>query len=185
MRYLVLAAAVQLAAVNSTPAADAPGSPKKTNIILIMADDLGYETIGCYGGTSYKTPALDQMAATGVRFSRCHVQPLCTPTPVQLMTGQYNVRNYVEFGWMDPRLKTFGNFFKDAGYATCVAGKWQLGRDAKLPKAWGFDEACLWQHLRRPSRYRNPGLEINGVLKDWTKGEYGPDLVNDYAIDFI
>ena len=105
---------------------------EKPNVILIMADDLGYETIGCYGGTSYKTPVLDQMAATGVRFSRCHVQPLCTPTRVQLMTGQYNVRNYVEFGWMDPRRKTFGNYFKDAGYATCIAGKWQLGRDATI-----------------------------------------------------
>src|SRR4051794_34872565 len=185
MRSVTLTMTALLLAAPGTPGADASGSPKKTNVILILADDLGYETVGCYGCQSYKTPNLDAMAANGVRFSHCYVQPLCTPTRVQLMTGTYNVRNYVEFGWMDPRLKTFGNYFRDAGYATCMAGKWQLGRDAKLPKVWGFDKACLWQPPRRPSRYRNPGLEINGVQKDWNKNEYGPDIVSDYALDFI
>jgi arylsulfatase A len=155
------------------------------NVILIMADDLGYETIGANGGTSYKTPNLDRMAAGGVRFTHCYVQPLCTPTRMQLMTSKYNVRNYVNFGEMDPKEVTFGNLFKSAGYATCITGKWQLGRELDKPKNYGFDEYCLWQHMRRPSRYPNPGLEINGVEKDFTKGEYGPDIVNDYAIDFI
>jgi arylsulfatase A len=104
---------------------------------------------------------------------------------MQLMTGKYNVRNYVTFGEMDPKEVTFGNLFKAAGYATCMTGKWQLGRELEKPKKYGFDEYCLWQHLRRPSRYPNPGLEINGVEKDFKKGEYGPDIVNDYAIDFI
>lgn len=155
------------------------------NIILIMADDLGYETIGANGGTSYKTPHLDKLASGGVRFTHCYVQPLCTPTRMQLMTGKYNVRNYVNFGEMDPKAVTFGNLFKSAGYTTCITGKWQLGREIEKPKNYGFDEYCLWQHLRRPSRYPNPGLEINGVEKDFKKGEYGPDIVNDYAIDFI
>jgi arylsulfatase A len=157
----------------------------RPNVILIMADDLGYETIGANGGTSYKTPTLDRLAAGGVRFTHCFVQPLCTPTRVQLMTGKYNVRNYVDFGNMDPQAVTFGNYFKQAGYATCMAGKWQLGRDPELPKKYGFDEYCLWQHTRRPPRYANPGLEINGAEKDYSKGEYGPDLVNDYAMDFV
>ena len=155
------------------------------NIILILADDFGYECVGADGGTSYRTPVLDQLAATGIRFEHCYVQPLCTPTRVQLMTGIYNVRNYITFGEMDPRSKTFANALQAAGYATCITGKWQLGRDPGLPKAFGFDEACLWQHLRRPPRYANPGLEINGVPKDYTNGEYGPDLVNAYALDFI
>src|SRR5262245_9027120 len=102
---------------------------RRCNVVLILADDLGYETIGVNGGTSYKTPVLDQLASSGMRFDHCYVQPLCTPTRVQLMTGAYNVRNYITFGEMDPRLKTFGNLFHDAGYATCIAGKWQLGRD--------------------------------------------------------
>ena len=158
---------------------------ERPNVILILADDLGYECIGANGGTSYKTPEIDRLAATGVRFERCYAQPLCTPTRVQLMTGQYNIRNYGRFGAMDPKLKTFGNLFKNAGYATCIAGKWQLGRIVDLPKTFGFAEACLWQHLRRPGRYKNPGLEINGVPKDFTNGEYGPDIVNNYVLDFI
>jgi arylsulfatase A len=157
----------------------------RPNIILILADDLGYETIGANGGISYRTPALDRLAATGVRFTRCYVQPLCTPTRAQLMTGRYNIRNYINFGNMDPRAVTFGNLLQQAGYATCMTGKWQLGQDLDLPKKFGFDEYCLWQHTRRPPRYANPGLEINGVRKDFTNGEYGPDLVNDYALDFI
>jgi arylsulfatase A len=157
----------------------------RPNVILIMADDLGYETIGANGGTSYKTPTLDSLAAGGVRFTQCYVQPLCTPTRVQLMTSKYNVRNYITFGQMDPQAVTFGNLFQKAGYAMCMAGKWQLGREAGLPKKYGFDEYCLWQHTRRPPRYANPGLEINGVEKDYPNGQYGPDIVNDYAIDFV
>lgn len=173
------------AATHLLPTGHAIAADKKPNLILIMADDLGYETIGANGGTSYRTPVLDKLAATGVRFTHCYVQPLCTPTRVQLMTGQYNVRNYINFGTLDPRAVTFGNLLKDAGYATCIAGKWQLGHDVDLPKKFGFDESCLWQHTRRPPRYANPGLEINGVEKDYSQGEYGPDLVNDYAIDFV
>lgn len=171
--------------VHPLQADDAPATKKQPNLILIMADDLGYETIGANGGTSYRTPALDKLAATGARFTQCYVQPLCTPTRVQLMTGQYNVRNYLNFGTLEPRAVTFGNLLQDAGYATCITGKWQLGHDVDLPKKFGFDEACLWQHTRRPPRYANPGLEVNGVEKDFVSGEYGPDLVNDYAIDFI
>ncbi len=155
------------------------------NIVLIMADDLGYETIGANGGTSYRTPALDRLAATGARFTHCYAQPLCTPTRVQLMTGLSNARNYIRFGMLDPNAVTFANLLKSAGYATCIAGKWQLGRDPGLPAKFGFDEHCLWQHTRRPPRYANPGLEIDGVEKDFSKGEYGPDLVNDYALGFL
>jgi arylsulfatase A len=177
--FPVVASAVVLIAAGGFAAAEPP------NVILIMADDLGYETIGANGGTSYRTPVLDKLAAVGARFEHCYVQPLCTPTRVQLMTGAYNVRNYITFGQMDPKLTTFGNLFKSAGYATCIVGKWQLGHDDELPRRFGFDEACLWQHTRRPPRYTNPGLEINGIQKDYDQGEYGPSLVNDYARDFI
>jgi arylsulfatase A len=162
-----------------------PAQAAKPNLILILADDLGYETIGANGGTSYRTPVLDKLAATGMRFTHCYAQPLCTPTRVQLMTGLYNVRNYTSFGSMDPQAVTFAQLLKRAGYATCMVGKWQLGRELDLPKKFGFDEYCLWQHMRRPPRYANPGLEINGVEKNFKEGQYGPDLINDYALDFI
>jgi arylsulfatase A len=157
----------------------------KPNVILILADDLGYETIGANGGSSYKTPVLDALAAQGARFTHGYAQPLCTPSRVQLMTGLSNARNYINFGNMDRKAVTFGNHLQKAGYATCMAGKWQLGHDLDQPKAYGFEEYCLWQHTRRPPRYANPGLEINGVVKDYSKGEYGPDLVSDYVLDFI
>jgi len=189
-RTILLAVTALLLAVCSVPVRASKETPygvttNRPNIILILADDLGYETIGANGGSSYRTPQLDKLAATGMRFTHCFVQPLCTPTRVQLMTGRYNVRNYINFGNLDPQAVTFANLLKQAGYATCIAGKWQLGQDLELPKKLGFDEYCLWQHTRRPPRYANPGLEINGIEKNYTDGEYGPDLVNDYALDFI
>jgi arylsulfatase A len=165
--------------------ASAASAAPRPNIVLIMADDLGYETLGANGGESYKTPNLDRLAATGMRFEHCYAQPLCTPTRVQLMTGQYNVRNYVGFGRMATNSVTFANLLKQAGYATGIAGKWQLGAAKDLPGRFGFDETCLWQHTRRPPRYANPGLEIDGVEKNFRDGEYGPDIVNRYALDFI
>jgi len=155
------------------------------NMVLIMADDLGYECIGANGGTSYKTPTLDRLARTGTRFEHCYAQPLCTPTRVQLMTGIYNVRNYVRFGLLDPAQTTFAHLLKKAGYATCVVGKWQLGGGFEGPAHFGFDEYCLWQLTRRPGRYPNPGLEVNGKEIDYRNGQYGPDLVCNYACDFI
>src|SRR5262245_28035199 len=112
-------------------AADPPARP---NIVLILADDFGYELLGCNGGTSYATPNLDKLAAGGVRFEHCHVQPLCTPTRAQLMTGYYNVRNYTRFGRLEPDQVTFAHHLKKAGYANGIAGKWQLAGGFDAPK---------------------------------------------------
>jgi arylsulfatase A len=155
------------------------------NIILIMVDDFGYECVTANGGESYQTPNIDKLATSGVRFENCHVQPLCTPTRVQLMTGRYNVRNYLNFGTLLRTETTFGHLMKNAGYATGICGKWQLGHEVDSPQHFGFEESCLWQQTRRPPRYANPGLEYNGVEKDFTHGEYGPTLVNDFALSFI
>jgi len=170
-------------------------SPAKPNIILIMADDLGYECIGANGGSSYQTPVLDSLAKTGMRFEHCYSQPLCTPSRVQIMTGIYNVRNYVGFGRLDRKQTTFAQLLKKAGYATCVAGKWQLGRDKDAAQHFGFDQSCLWQHTRGgrshmgnkkiDRRFVNPLLEFNGEEKDFTNGEYGPQVCTDFICDFI
>ena len=124
-------------------------------------------------------------AATGLRFEHCYSQPICTPSRVQIMTGIYNSRNYVRFGLLDPAAYTFGNLLQDAGYATGVVGKWQLSGGFDAPGHFGVDEYCLWHLTRRPNRYPNPGLEVNGKEVDYKNGEYGPDLVSDYACDFI
>jgi arylsulfatase A len=165
--------------------ARAAWSAERPNIVLIMADDFGYECVAANGGTSYQTPHLDALARSGMRFEHCHVQPLCTPTRVQLMTGLSNRQNYIRFGTLDPHATTFAHLLKDAGYATGIAGKWQLEGGFEGPNRFGFDEYCLWQLNRRPSRYANPGLEINGRRVDYTQGEYGPDLINAHVLDFI
>ena len=174
-----------LAALLLTALATLHAADRRPNVVLILIDDFGYECVTANGGESYKTPVMDRLAATGVRFEQCHAQPLCTPTRVQLMTGLSNRRNYTHFGHLDPSQQTFGNLLKGAGYATCITGKWQLKGEFEGPGHFGFDEYALWQLTRRPGRYKNPGLEINGKLHDYTKNEYGPDLVSDYALDFI
>jgi arylsulfatase A len=176
MRRLILLAAPLLAAITEA---------RPPNLILVMADDFGYECVGANGGESYATPHLDRLAAGGLRFEHCHVQPLCTPTRVQLMTGRSNVRNYLNFGTLPRGETTFGQLLQQAGYATGICGKWQLGAEKDAPQHFGFAESCLWQHTRRPPRYANPGLEYNGAGKDFSTGEYGPRLVNDWALDFL
>ena len=161
------------------------GAQRRPNVVVILADDLGYECLTCNGGGSYETPNLDALAAGGARFTNAHVQPLCTPTRVQVMTGQYNVRNYVGFGQLKRGEVTFGNLFRDAGYETGICGKWQLGRVAELPQRFGFDEHVLWQHTRFAPRYPNPGLEHQSKQIDYSGGEYGPDLISDFAVDFV
>ncbi len=161
------------------------GAERKPNVVLILIDDFGYECVTANGGESYRTPVMDQLAANGVRFEQCYAQPLCTPTRVQLMTGLSNRRNYTHFGHLDPSQTTFATLLKNAGYATCITGKWQLSNGFDGPAHFGFDEYCLWQLTRRPGRYKNPGLEINGQTRDYTANEYGPDIVSDHALDFI
>ncbi len=166
--------------------ATALSAAERPNVILMMADDLGYEALSPNGGTPYKTPHLDKLAANGMRFTNCVSQPLCTPTRVKIMTGRYNFRNYKTFGILDRREKTFGHVMRDAGYKTCIVGKWQLGRDRKLPGHFGFDEYCLWWLEKKSPRYGNVGELIqNGKVLPGKKGEYGPNVVSEFMLDFI
>ena len=170
--------------------------PDPPNIILIMADDLGYETLGANGGLSYDTPRLDRLAESGMRFTQAYSTPLCTPSRNQIMTGRYNFRNYVGFGLLDPAERTFAHELGDAGYATLVAGKWQLygnqrqrelfGRSGTLPEDAGFDEYCLWQVEEvGGSRFKDPYLYISGEKPQVYEGEYGPDMVVSTIESFI
>jgi arylsulfatase A len=166
---------------------------ERPNVVLILADDVGVEAFGCYGGTSYATPHLDALAAEGVRFTHAYSQPLCTPSRVKLMTGRGNLRNYRRFSILDPAERTFAHLARDAGYATAVAGKWQL-RGAEHYGEWagtgagpeeaGFDRWCLWQLDVLGSRYWNPTVDVDGELHRDLEGSYGPDLFCDWLLDF-
>ena len=182
MRLLVSALAVA-AVASAAPAAEPARRP---NIVLIMADDFGYECVRCNGGTSYATPHLDALASGGVRFTYAYATPLCTPSRTQIMTGRYNFRNYVRFGEFDFQERTFAHVLKAAGYATCIAGKWQLGGGLKAPHEAGFDDYCLWQFdpATKGSRYADPKVFRNGEAVKGLDGRYGPDVFCDHLCAF-
>ena len=113
------------------------------------------------------------------------------------MTGKYNFRNYSHFGYLNPRETTFGHLLKKSGYATCIAGKWQLNgiyhdlpgnQDSSRPGAFGFDETCLWQvteQKKAGERFADPLIEVNGRNLGKQKGQYGPDIFCDFICQFI
>ena len=155
----------------------------RPNIIMIMADDLGYETLGCNGGTSYQTPNLDELARTGARFTNCYANPLCTPTRVTLMTGRYNHRNYTEFGFLPPEEPTFGDMMQDAGYKTAMVGKWQLGD--YTPIELGFDEYLLKVNSNHDG-YADPVIySSDSPEPDTLFGQYGPDIFWEYISNYL
>ncbi len=171
---------------------------RSPNVVLIMADDFGYECVGANGGTSYETPNLDRLAAGGLRFEHAYCAPLCSPTRVLLMTGRYGFRNYKGWGVFDPDEVTFGHLMRQAGYATCVSGKWQLCRfdraeNADHPGRAGFGRHCVWTwHYKdqrppaKPSRYWDPWIWEDGRLRaEEYKGRFGPDIHCDYVANFI
>ena len=163
-----------------------PDPDHRPNIVLILADDIGYETLQCYGSASYKTPNLDRMASQGLQFTYAYAQPVCTPTRVQLLSGKYNVRNYIRFGEINPHELTIANYLRDRGYTTGIAGKWQLGGSRYTITNFGFDHYLLWWLEKKSQRYMNPGDFIQDkVTRHGKKGEYGPDVMNSYVLNFI
>lgn len=175
------------------------------NVVLIMADDMGWETVGTYRGEDYDTPNLDRLAAEGMRFDHAYSTPICTPSRVMLMTGKYNYRNYTHFGRLASSEHTIGHVMQEAGYRTAIAGKWQLNgihypelfsdaHDSMRPMRFGFDEACLWQvtkhkqqRLGGGERFWSPPLEVNGkmVTVEENADLYGPDIMSGFLLDFM
>ena len=176
---------------------------EKPNVIVIMADDIGFECYSHKGSTFYSTPNIDELASTGAEFTQAYSQPICTPSRVRIMTGRYNFRNYTKFGELDLTQPTFANMVKANGYATAIAGKWQLSPgDLDGPHTVGFDEYRLWHFSpshggkekrvimpemfqNKGSRFKSPRLFENGQLMQDTQGKYGPDMVSDFICDFI
>ncbi|HUR56400.1 MAG TPA: sulfatase-like hydrolase/transferase [Opitutaceae bacterium] len=188
---------------------------QKPNIIVILADDLGAKELGCYGNRENRTPNLDRLAQTGVKFETAFTSPVCHPTRFMLMTGQYGCHNGVlnfagkrggpekHDGHDDIATHvTFGQLLKQAGYATAVAGKWQLsGEQPTLIRETGFDEYCMWGFgnyytnedrakataagIDFRSRYWHPSVIRNGAWVPTTKDDYGPDMHQAFALDFI
>ena len=166
------------------------------SIVVIMADDAGDEVFGAYGSTQYDTPRLDAIAASGVRFDNAFSKPVCTPSRVAIMTGNSNVRNYADWSTLLDDQYTFGDLFSDAGYATAIAGKWQLQGTGKQGRPHtgssagrGFDTYCLWHTTltngNDTSKYWGPAVECDGSLIETESTDYGPDIFVDFLLDFI
>jgi len=160
---------------------------QRPNILLIMADDLGYECLGAYGGRSYRTPNLDALAASGLRFDNCFSTPKCSPSRVTILTGRYTVRTTMKWGHIPTHEITFGHVLQQAGYATALAGKWQLGRivdDPERVQRFGFQKSAVWAWHEGP-RYWQPMIYRNDKLMMDVKDRYGPEAYTDFLIEFM
>lgn len=172
----------------------------RPNIVLIMADDLGYGDISCYGAKHVNTPHIDALAKNGIRFTDYHSNgAVCSPTRAALMTGRYPQRTGVEGVITAARHRevglpleevTIAEVLKDAGYSTAMYGKWHLGYDIKRfgPQLQGFEtfEGFVSGNVDYFHKIDQEGH------KDWYIGDelehvdgYVTDLINDRAVDWI
>jgi arylsulfatase A-like enzyme len=171
---------------------------ERPNVLLIFADDIGYEALNCYGGLDFETPHLNRMAEQGLRFSRAYTSPVCTPSRVSLHTGLYVTRHghvnvlpvhtgtdkTVDF----QRMPTFTQQIRANGYRTSVTGKWQLATIEKHPdhiRNAGFDSWCVWQIWNqgaKTDRHWNATLNHDGAIRKDIADRFGPDVLVDYVI---
>ncbi|MBN1359680.1 MAG: sulfatase-like hydrolase/transferase [Sedimentisphaerales bacterium] len=152
---------------------------RRTNILFIFIDDMGYADPSCFGNPKVETPHIDRLAQEGLRITNFYVNsPICSPSRVAVMTGQYPARwkihSYLEAraanrrrqmaDWLDPQAPTTARILKQAGYATAHFGKWHIGGgrdvgDAPLPQAYGFDESLVsFEGLGDRVLFHNDGL---------------------------
>ena len=190
----------------------------RPNVVLILADDIGANELGVYGHPTHHTPQLDQLAERGVHFATAYATPVCHPSRFMLLTGQYPHHSGVfhfsgraggppveNQGADDVSAHTtLGHLFQSAGYATALAGKWQMsGEVPTLIHEAGFESYRIWAYdenlppgvvhtggreptaISRTSRYWHPSILENGAYVPTEPDDYGPDLFTDFLIDFM
>ncbi len=176
--------------------------PRRPNIIVILTDDMGYSDIGCFG-SEIKTPNIDRLASTGLRYTHCYSTSRCSPSRAALLTGLYPHQagigylsnyNYEEEGYRDDLSKnavTLAEVFQQAGYSTYMAGKWHIsksitpdGDKSNWPLQRGFQR--FFGTLNGSGSYYDPGTLVSGNKfiapgKDF----YYTDAISDTAVKFI
>lgn len=147
LKYLICCVVVGVLGVTGAAAAGAAPARSKPNIVWIVADDLGYADLGCYGAKDIPTPHLDGLAREGVKMTSAYAYPTCSPTRAALLTGRYAERFGVTGALMGDNPPNFGRavtvaqILKDNGYVTGAVGKWHLGYTGDVtPLRKGFDE---------------------------------------------
>jgi len=170
------------------------------NIVFILADDLGWADLGCYGSTFHETPNLDRLATDGARFTDAYAaSPVCSPTRASLLSGKYpstvGVTQYIGghgvgrltdvpyFGFLPTQERSLARALREGGYRTWHVGKWHLGPRRCWPDQHGFDinlGGCDWG---LPKSYWSP--YACPTLEDGADGEYLTDRLTDEAIHLI
>jgi arylsulfatase len=182
---------------------DRPDRPDRPNLLLIVADDLGYADLGVHGSI-IRTPNIDGLAAEGMLFTQFHTAPSCAPTRAMLLTGNnnhvagmglQNTRIEGVMGYenrLTDRVAPLPRILSEAGYHTSTVGKWHLGNDAdEGPPSAGFERS--WSLIQGGgshfssvgfaeggSTYRADGAEVS-----WPEGAYSTDLYTDLLLDFL
>lgn len=200
-----------LAAVAADTAAEAPATDTRPNILLIVADDLGFSDLGAYGG-EIETPALDRLAAQGLLLTNFHAGATCSPTRAMLLTGVDHHRaglgSMAEALRADPvrrgkpgyeghinqRVVTIAELLRDAGYSTQMVGKWHLGYEAPdLPPARGFEHSFVLlpggaQHFDAASALPGdpgPTLREDGREASWPAARYSSDYYTERMLGYL
>ena len=175
---------------------------QKPNILLIVADDLGYGDAGCFGCKDIPTPNIDSLAHDGVRLSQAYVYNVCSPTRASLITGDYAERNGIHTVLMSNTVRQFGKattvakLLHDAGYVTGLVGKWHLGYNGDvIPTRMGFDEFYGFLGGKMDYFKHTDSTQRNGTpdgKHDFWEGEteifpqgYSTDLFTDRAVKFV
>ena len=178
------------------------------NIVLILADDLGWSDLGCQGSDFYQTPNIDRLAREGMRFTQAYAAgPVCSPTRASILTGQHPARLRLT-DWLpgrgdrkDQKMKrpvietnlptmvvTLAEALKLGGYTTASIGKWHLGGKGSLPQDHGFDVNIAGDHRGSPASYFAPfgkGDKVMPGLEQAPTGEYLTDRLTSEAEKFI
>jgi arylsulfatase A-like enzyme len=176
----------------------------RPNILLLVADDLGYADLGCYGG-DIATPNIDGLASSGIRFSRFHTAPMCAPTRAMLLTGNDNhiagvgrqalsTQVFGYEGYITNRVATIPALLRKDGYHTYMAGKWHLGNGKEAnPHQKGFEHSFVLlegvgNHYNSQGLFK--GIPVSHYTEDgkptkWPEGSYSTDLYTDKLIEYI
>jgi arylsulfatase len=182
-------------------ATGAPSAAKRPNIILILADDLGFSDLGCYG-SEIATPNLDALAAEGLRFTEFYNSARCCPSRASIMTGLYPHQAGIGEmtgdagpgfpgyrGRLNENCVTIPEVLRPAGYRTYISGKWHLNQPG--PIARGFDEAfCFAKHVAHSVDCWTPAsfarFPAGRPARQYPEGKfYSTDAITDYALDFL
>lgn len=174
----------------------------RPNIVLILADDLGYGDLGCFGCKDIPTPNIDSLARDGTRFTQAYCYNVCSPTRAALLTGRYAERSGIRTVLMGGSVKAFGDatllpkLLRDNGYVTGLVGKWHLGYDGNVvPTQMGFDEFFGFHGGKSDYFKHTDSTQKNGTPEgkhdlyegdtEVTREGYLTNLFSDRATKFI